>query len=127
MLFGPSRQPYPSRQRILQIPEHWLGLIDLVLNHFARLCGQGSNGVPDLCCRIAHGSFTILLIHRILSTKPHFPVSTAEQICRPEHSLDDRSDLKKFLKVGPAGTTAGLMQGVLELFLAHLRTPRMRP
>jgi hypothetical protein len=54
---------------ILQIPEHGLGLIDLVLNCFPRPGGEVTDGVPNLCRRIAHDSLIMLLIHRLLPTQ----------------------------------------------------------
>src|ERR1700730_8180791 len=38
----------------LQIPEHRLALINLLLNHFFCLCGEVTDRVPDLCRCIAH-------------------------------------------------------------------------
>jgi hypothetical protein len=60
---------------ILQIPEHGLGLIDLVLNCFPRPGGEVTDGVPNLCRRIAHDSLIMLLIHRLLPTQLISPVA----------------------------------------------------
>src|ERR1700724_2456325 len=49
----------------LQIPEHGLALIDLVLNHFLCLRGEVIHRVPDLCRCIANRT-PALLIHRPL-------------------------------------------------------------
>ena len=65
---------------LLQIPEHGLGPIDLVLNHLLRPSGEVTDGVPDLCRRIAHESLALLLIHRLLPTQWHFANINAKQI-----------------------------------------------
>jgi hypothetical protein len=91
------------RGALLQISEHGLGLIDLVVNRFFRLNAEITDGVLDLCPRIAHDSLTLLLIHRLLPTQMAFsPVSAAKQIHEPKHSICDRPIIEKSLGDLPA-------------------------
>jgi hypothetical protein len=88
---------------LLQIPEHGLGLIDLLLNHFLRPSGEVTDGVPNLRRRIAHDSLTVLLIHRLLPTQLISPVSLLKQASGRKHSFA----IFRISEIGAAATLDG--------------------